>query len=226
MQLLLVDRGSDVLGRDEFAAKVAQRVRQGPKGNSLAPVVVAGQDRPMGAEVLWTDNPRRALETKGRFLAGDPVRHNLILTLLHRGVAHPEPARYWTVLLDGQPAGLVLQSPLDFVATLTPMPDEAVAAVVQSIVDAGVVLPGVNGEAAVAARFAGQWTESNRSSAWPVQGRRIYEVRRVETPYAEGTTSSARSSSPHCCGVTATPSPEGHHHGDDWVTFRTRSGTG
>ncbi len=141
------------------------RVRQGPQGNSLAPVVVAGQDRPMGAEVLWTDDPRRALETTGRFLAGDPVRHNLILTLLHRGVAHPEPARYWTVLLDGQPAGFVFQSPLDFVATLTPMPDEAVAAVVHSIVDAGVVLPGVNGEAAVAARFAGQWTGSNRSSA-------------------------------------------------------------
>ncbi len=136
----------------------------------------------MGAEVFWTDDPRRALETTGTFLAGDPVRHNLVLTLLHRGVAHPEPARYWTVLLDGQPAGFVFQSPLDFVATLTPMPDEAVAAVVHSIVDAGVVLPGVNGEAAVAARFAGQWTESNRSSAWPVQGQRIYEVRQVMTP--------------------------------------------
>ncbi len=34
---------------------------------------------------------------------------------------------------------------------LTPMPDEAVAAVVHSIVDAGVVLPGINGEAIVAA---------------------------------------------------------------------------
>jgi predicted GNAT family acetyltransferase len=138
----------------------------------------------MGTEVLWTDDPRRALETTGTFLAGDPVRHNVILTLLHRRVAHPEPARYWTVLLDGQPAGFVFQSPLNFVATLTPMPDEAVAAVVHSIVDAGVVLPGVNGEAAVAARFAGQWTESKRSSAWPVQGQRIYEVRHVVTPRA------------------------------------------
>lgn len=132
--------------------------------------------------MLAIDDPGKALATAGAFLAGDPVRNNVILTLLHRRVAHPEPGRYWIVLLEGEPAGLVLQSPLDFVATLTPMPDGAVEAVVDTIVGAGIALPGVRGEAAATARFAGQWTERNSSAAWPVQGQRIYEVRNVAPP--------------------------------------------
>jgi predicted GNAT family acetyltransferase len=136
----------------------------------------------MEPEVLATDDPARALDSAGPFLASDPVRHNVILTLLHRRIAHPEPGRYWVVSVGGEPVGFVFQSPLDFVATLTPMPDTGVTAVVDAIVGAGVVLPGVNGEAAAAARFAGQWTERNRSAAQPVQGHRIYEVRKVVAP--------------------------------------------
>lgn len=64
------------------------------------------------------------------------------------------------------------------------MPDEAVAAAVDAIVGARVFLPGVNGEAAVAARFAGQWTERHGTAARPVLGNRIYEIRRVVGPPA------------------------------------------
>jgi len=56
---------------------------------------------------------------------------------------------------------------------------EAVAALVGTIVEAGVNLPGVNGEAATAARFAGQRTERPGSAASPVEGQRIYELARV-----------------------------------------------
>ena len=45
---------------------------------------------------------------------------NLVLTLLENRAAHPEPGRYWVVLDDGRPVGVVLQSPLTFAATTTP----------------------------------------------------------------------------------------------------------
>jgi len=63
---------------------------------------------------------------------------------------------------------------------------EAVAALVGTIVEAGVNLPGVNGEAATAARFAGQRTERRGSAAFPVEGQRIYELARVPQGTAAG----------------------------------------
>lgn len=133
----------------------------------------------MAVEVRPTDDPDLVLRDAGRFLGTDPVRHNLIVTLLQGRSAHPEPGRYWIVKVDGRAAGVVLQSPLHFAATVTPMTDEAVTAVVDAIVDQGVELPGVNGEAATAARFAGHWAERTRSGAQPVQGQRVYEVEDV-----------------------------------------------
>jgi predicted GNAT family acetyltransferase len=127
-----------------------------------------------------TDDPAEVLDRAGTFLATDPVRHNVILTLLHNRVDRPAPGRYWTVETGREVSGVVLQSPLSFVATVTPMPEPAVEAVVDAIVEQGVRLPGVNGVAATAARFAGQWTERTKSSAAPSQGQRIYEVSRVE----------------------------------------------
>ena len=126
-----------------------------------------------------TDSATDALDAVGAHLATDPVRHNLVLTLLHTRAAHPEPGRYWVVRDGERPAGIVLQSPLDFVATATPMATEAIAAAVEAIVAAGVRLPGVTGEALTAARFAGHWTEQTRTGARPVQGQRIYEVDEV-----------------------------------------------
>ncbi|MGZ4735532.1 MAG: GNAT family N-acetyltransferase [Acidimicrobiia bacterium] len=116
------------------------------------------------------------------FLASDPVRHNVILTLLHGRVAHPEPGRYWVVDVDGRTGGVVFQSPLHYPATITPMSPEALSAVVDAIVGGDVRLPGATGEAASAARFAGHWTERAGVGARPVQGQRIYEVEYVTDP--------------------------------------------
>ncbi len=129
----------------------------------------------MAVEVVLSEEPGRALTEAGVFLASDPVLHNLILTLLHERLAYPEPGRYWLAKDGGKIVGVAFQSPLDFAATLTPMRPEVVAAVVNAIVEAGVALPGVIGEAATAARFAGQWTERQGSAAFPVEGQRIYE---------------------------------------------------
>ena len=129
-----------------------------------------------GATVRFLEDPADVLALAEGFLASDPVRHNIVLSLLRARVGAPEPGRYW-VLLDGREAcGVVFQSPLDFVATITPMDARRAAAAVDAVAGAGVALPGVSGEAAAAAAFAGQWTERTRSGAVPVQGLRIYEL--------------------------------------------------
>jgi hypothetical protein len=82
---------------------------------------------------------------------------------------------------------MVLQSPLAFPATLTPMDTQAVEAVVDAIAKAGVSLPGVNGDAATAANFAGQWSERHRLRAIPFQGCRLYErLESGEAPDVDG----------------------------------------
>ena len=84
--------------------------------------------------------------------------------------------------------GVALQSPLTFPATLTPMAPSVAAAMADAIADAGIPLPGVNGEAATAAIFSGQWSERTKSAATPFQGNRLYEFLEVtEAPGIDGT---------------------------------------
>ena len=133
-------------------------------------------------QILYSDDPSWVLHEAGEFLASQPVLHNLILTLLDQRVNHPHPGRYWLAREGDSVSGVAFQSPLKFYATLTPMPFDALAAVVDAIVDSGVRLPGVSGAAAPAAQFAGQWTERTKSAAVPLQGQRLYEAREVQKP--------------------------------------------
>lgn len=128
------------------------------------------------------------LDVAGRFLASEPAHHNLILSLLERCVATGDPGRFWIVEDgggdDGSVVGVVLQSPLHYFATMTPMTRSAAVAVADAIVEHGVDLPGINGEAATAAWFAGRWTDLTRAGARPVEGSRLYEVDVVISPRA------------------------------------------
>src|SRR5215831_19724146 len=121
----------------------------------------------MNIKIAFTEDPVFVLSIAGEFLTSQPVRHNLILSILHARVAQPEPGRYWMALHDAEDraVGVVLQSPLNFPATLTPMEPCAIAAMVDAIAESRVTLPEVNGEAATAAGFAGQWTEKCKSAA-------------------------------------------------------------
>jgi uncharacterized protein len=56
------------------------------------------------------------------------------------------------------------------------MESEVAGAIVDAITDEGVILPGVNGEVATAASFAGRWTERHKSAGFPAQGLRLYEL--------------------------------------------------
>jgi len=164
--------------RGDFLSYLGDRVTR----YSLAHPRVRWSYWAMSLSVLLTEDAREALDLAGDFLSADPVRNNVILTLLNERATTGEPGRYWLVSEDARVAGVVFQSPLDYTATMTAMSSEAVAAVVETICSGGVNLPGITGEAAVAAMFAGQWTEVNRAAAMPVEGQRIYEVRVVERP--------------------------------------------
>ena len=127
------------------------------------------------------DDPAAVLDASGTFLATEPVRHNLILTLLHRCVTTGDPGRFW-IVEDGPVVGVGFQSPLHYFATLTPMAPAAAEDLAAFIARDGVALPGVNAEVATAAAFAGRWTEVTRAAARPVEGMRLYDVETVVPP--------------------------------------------
>ncbi|MBI2704699.1 MAG: GNAT family N-acetyltransferase [Actinobacteria bacterium] len=141
-----------------------------------------------------TDDPAALLATAGDFLVADPVRHNLILTLLEQRMRHPEPGRYWLASSDGEVCGLAMQSPLDHAATMPPMPTDVVDALVDAVAESGKEVPGIAAEAATAAHFAGQWTERTGSAARPDQGQRLYELERLIAP--RRTSGRSRSANP------------------------------
>lgn len=142
----------------------------------------------MAINVLFTEDPGFVLSRAGAFLASQPVLHNLILSILHARVAQGDPGRYWMAARGDDVVGVVIQSPLTFPATLTPMEPPAAVAMADAIAEAGVVLPGINGEASAAAWFAGQWSERTKSGAVPFEGNRLYELFEMgEAPNVEGT---------------------------------------
>jgi uncharacterized protein len=142
----------------------------------------------MELKVVFSEDPVFVLSRAGVFLSSQPVHHNLVLSILHARIAHGDPGRYWIAIHGQDVVGVVLQSPTAFPATLTPMEPPVATAMADAIADAGVPLPGVNGEAATAAVFSGQWSERFKSAATPFQGNRLYELLEVrEAPGIEGT---------------------------------------
>src|SRR5580658_78243 len=139
------------------------------------PLVRSDKISRMGVTVLFSEDPAFVLRRTDKFLSSEPVLHNLILSILHSRVTEGDPGRYWIALHEEETVGVVVQSPLEYPATLTPMGPQAVMALVDAIAEAGVTLPGVNGDAATAASFAGQWSERCKSAAAPFQGTRLYE---------------------------------------------------
>ena len=130
----------------------------------------------MDISVRFCEDPRSFLTVAEEFLLSRAVLHNLVLTIADTRLAQPEPGRYWVAFRDSQVVGLALQSPLTFPALLVPMEADVAAALVDAIADRGIMLPGVNGEVATAASFAGRWTERRRSGAVPMQAFRIYQL--------------------------------------------------
>jgi GNAT superfamily N-acetyltransferase len=144
-----------------------------------------------------TSDPAAVLADAGSFLATDPVRHNIVVSLLEARVRHPEPGDYWIVERAGEVVGVVFRSPVDYYPVVTPMDLDAVAVVVDAMADAGVTLPGVNGDATTSSRFAGAWAARTRTPGRPVHAQRLFEVPAVHAPLAPGGSLRAATTADH-----------------------------
>jgi len=131
-----------------------------------------------------SEDPAAALAAARGHLEADPVAHNLPMTLLRQRVDRPEPGRYWWVTNGDDVVGFALQSPLEYKATVTPAARATVEVLVDAIFEAAPDLPGVVGEAATAACFAGRWAERAKVPAVPEEGQRLYVLTDVVPPVA------------------------------------------
>lgn len=138
----------------------------------------------MAIDVELMSDPAVALDSAVAFLASDPVRHNLILTLLQGRVASPREGRYLVASVGARVAGVVFQSPLSFIATITPIGQRDRRDMRRTPGRPSGRSSGVSGEAGSAASFAGQWAERTKSAAVPDQGQRIYEAGPISSPPA------------------------------------------
>jgi uncharacterized protein len=127
----------------------------------------------MDVRVDFYEDARSLLEAAGDFLRSRPILHNLILTMVESRLANWEPGRYWVAIRDHRVAGVVLQSTLSRPAVLVPMELDVIEAVVEAIAGAGIVLPGVHGDAATGAAFAGRWAERCKCGAFSHPGDEI-----------------------------------------------------
>jgi hypothetical protein len=126
--------------------------------------------------VAFTTDAAEAWERNRAFLEADPVRNNVVCTLLAQRSSASIPIRCWSV----DHGGVVFQSPDTFPAVLSTMSTE-VAAVLGTAV-AAVGVPGASGIAGDIAAFAGAYATASRHGATPVEGQRIYEVTAVVGP--------------------------------------------
>src|SRR5260370_16867924 len=97
----------------------------------------------MEFKVLFSEDPAFVIRTADKFLSSEPVLHNLILSILHSRVAQGDPRRYWIALHGEEAVGVVVQSPLEYPATLTPIGPRAPLPILDTIAQAQVTLPGV-----------------------------------------------------------------------------------
>lgn len=133
------------------------------------------------------DGPAELLDRARPLLQGQPVRHNLILSILERRLLEPLPGRYWVASREGRCVGMAMQSPLHMPALLTRMPAPAAAALAEEIASSSAgSVPGVIAEAATAAAFAGQWSEATGAAVTPEEGARLYRLARLTPPPAPG----------------------------------------
>jgi hypothetical protein len=141
------------------------------QGNARAQRRSSRDHETVPLETYFTEDASEALGACGPYLTSRPVEHNVLLTVLRRRIAEPTAGRYWWILDQGAVVGIVMQSPLSFHGAVTPMTTLAAQTLVRVVSEEAPELPGIAGEAATAASFAGRWAEQLRIPATPVEGR-------------------------------------------------------
>ena len=137
----------------------------------------------MVIEASFTSDPAVAWAATAAFLRTDPIRHNVICTLLQARVASSTPIRFWWATRDGEVRGALFQSPDTFPVSSSVLDPAVVDALAASVAaTTGTPITAIDGVADSASRFAGAFATTTGRPARPVEGQRIYEVERITPP--------------------------------------------
>ncbi|HEY1737696.1 MAG TPA: GNAT family N-acetyltransferase [Acidimicrobiia bacterium] len=112
------------------------------------------------------------------WLANAPVANNLVLTMIAVANEFAVPFTMWVARDDAGITGVAMQSPRDRDVVLSTMAPSVAADVARA---SSPTLPGVIGEAAAAAAFAGAWTERHDGCVDRLFGQRFYELTEVRS---------------------------------------------
>jgi len=121
-----------------------------------------------------TPDAAAAIARAGEYLASDPVRLNVIWSVMKQGADGGFPGRFWLLETDRDVAGIVMETPPGYLAGVAPMGRGSVDAMAAAIFEEGHRLSGVAGEAAASSAFAGIWSDLAKTAAFPEDAQRLY----------------------------------------------------
>jgi GNAT superfamily N-acetyltransferase len=130
----------------------------------------------MAIDVVELHDPHEADAQAHDFLAAHPSHHNLALSILQQSCEHGLGGRFWIARDGRNVTGFAMQSPPGMRVVLARTDERTAGALADAIDD----VPGVQGEAAAAAAFAGRYTLRNHVAVGDVDPGRLYELTRVE----------------------------------------------
>lgn len=136
----------------------------------------------MAFETHFTEDASEALSACEPYLISRPLEHNVVFTVLRHRIADETQGRYWWIDDRCTVVGFAMQSPVSFHSAITPMTTLATQALVDVMSDSAPDLPGVAGDAATAASFAGSWAERLRIPVAPVEAQRIFRLTTLHPP--------------------------------------------
>jgi predicted GNAT family acetyltransferase len=137
-----------------------------------------------GMSTVMECDPVELADRAGAWLEGEPVLHNVMCTVLARAVEDPtvfNDAGWFAVEEGGRPVGAAMITP-PFLLWVTPMPETALVALAELLLERRPALPGVAGESGTATRFTGLWGERTGADAEPGMGLLVYRLDAVIPP--------------------------------------------
>jgi len=130
----------------------------------------------MSFEVAELRDPDEVHERVHDYLLARPADHNLLHTILEHAREFSLEGRYW-IAGDGELVeGFALQSPPGMRVVLGRMRDNAILALADAVEGP---IPGVQADAATAARFAGHFATRHRVAVSSVEAQRLYELKEI-----------------------------------------------
>lgn len=137
----------------------------------------------MSIRVHHTTDAAVADEAVGSFLHQDPVRHNVMCTLVSDRRRTTQPIRFWWAERSGRVCGALFQSPDTFPVLVSTLADEAIGPLAGALAEtADPPILGLNGSAVDSSRLAGAYATAARRPGRPVEAMRIYEIEQLAMP--------------------------------------------